>query len=406
MAAFGTRKQVMFWIAAALIATATLAGVLLVEHRSAARRVMFVVGVPEKGAALFFGSKQCSTCHSINGSGGRVAPDLSGRKPGTPAMGWLTTVLWNHAPGMWRQMRRGSGAYPKLSQEEMAHMLAFLYQAGNTDRPGDTTAGERIFHEKSCVRCHNVRGSGANAAPDLSRAGGAGDASAWTRAMWNHAQSMIEPVTRAVGRWPQFNGGEMNDLIAYVSSGTAQSRRGAAQGSAEAGWRVFQAKCMQCHAVRGQGGTVGPELGPERDLPLSTAQFASVMWNHAPSMLRQVRQAGVPSPTLQGNEMLDLLAFLRSLRYFEPAGNALLGERLFSERGCGRCHGGKAEGTQLAPALRAGPDAFTAVSFTTALWRHGPQMQDRAEEMGIDWPVLKASDVGDLVSFLNEPSRR
>ena len=46
-------------------------------------------------------------------------------------------------------------------------------------------------------------------------------------------------------------------------------------------------------------------------------------------------------------------------------------------------------------------DAFTTVSFTTALWRHGPGMIDRAEALGIPWPMLKPTDVGDLVSFLN-----
>jgi hypothetical protein len=32
-------------------------------------------------------------------------------------------------------------------------------------------------------------------------------------------------------------------------------------------------------------------------------------------------------------------------------------------------------------------------------------MIDRAQELGIPWPTLKATDVGDLVSFLNAPAR-
>jgi len=31
-------------------------------------------------------------------------------------------------------------------------------------------------------------------------------------------------------------------------------------------------------------------------------------------------------------------------------------------------------------------------------------MIDRAEELGIPWPTLKATDVGNLVSFLNVPA--
>lgn len=397
------QKQYLFWVAVTAIAAAFV--VLMVRERgSSPRRALYIVGEPEKGAALFFGGKQCATCHAVNGSGGRVAPDLSGNRPGTPAMGWLTAVLWNHAPGMWRQMRHGNMSYPQLDAQEMAHILAFLYQSANVDRSGDSEAGRHVFDEKGCVRCHSVRSSGGKTAPELSTVAGTGGSIAWTRAMWNHAQAMVDPITQAFGRWPQFSGAEMNDLIAYVGAPSPGGRE--VRGRPDRGWQVFQAKCIQCHSVRGQGGTIGPELGPETDLPLSTAQFAAILWNHAPAMLRLARDKGVPAPVLQGDEIVDLETFLASLRYFEPAGSPLVGERVFSERGCAACHGIAAEGTQLAPSLRSGPEAFTAVSFTTALWKHGPKMVDRAEESGAKWPTLQASDVGDLVSFLNESPRQ
>jgi mono/diheme cytochrome c family protein len=408
MATLSGRKQIVFWIAAALIATATLAAVLVWESREAApRRSAYITGVPERGSALFFGSKQCSICHAINGRGGHVAPDLSGNRPIAPAMGWLTTVLWNHGPGMWRQMRHGNQSYPHLDSQEMADVLAFLYQAGSVDPAGDPEAGQRVFSEKTCVRCHSVRGSGGKVGPELSAVVVSGGSSEWTRTMWNHAQSMIEPITKASGQWPQFFGGEMNDLIAYVTAGAPDRSTGQeVHGNAERGWRVFQAKCIQCHTVRGQGGSVGPELGPEHDVPLTTARFASLLWNHAPAMLQQGRDKGIAPPVLQGDEMTDLLAFLASLRYFEPTGSPFTGERVFAERGCAGCHGPAAEGTKNGPRLRPGAEAFTTVSFTTALWRHGPSMIDRAESMGVEWPILKPSDVGDLVSFLNAPARQ
>jgi len=408
MAMLTGRKQFLFWIAAALVATAALVIVVVWGGRPPAPRSLYIVGVPERGAALFFGSKQCSTCHAINGKGGRLAPDLSGNRPVAPAMGWLATVLWNHAPGMWRQMRQGNTSYPHLDSQEMADILAFLYQAQNVDPAGDPKAGQRVFNEKTCVRCHAVRGTGGKVGPELSRVTIDGGSAAWTRTMWNHAQSMMEPITRATDQWPQFTGGEMNDLIAYVSAGgRADAAAGRSMhGNAEQGWGVFQAKCIQCHAVRGQGGKVGPELGPEREVPLTTARFASVMWNHAPAMIRQGRDNGIALPVLQGNEMADLLAFLASLRYFEPTGSPFVGERVFAERGCAGCHGTAAEGTGNGPKLRARADAFTTVSFTTALWRHGPRMIDRAEAMGVTWPTLQPTDVGDLVSFLNAPSGR
>ena len=394
------RNRLLYWTAAALVG-AVIVALLIWERRPAdTRRAQYIVGVPERGAALFYGQKQCSICHSINGSGGHIAPDLSGTRPGTPAMGWLATVLWNHAPGMFRRISRGN-SYPQLNTEEMADILAFLYQASTVDRPGDPSAGRRIFGEKGCVQCHAVRSEGGKTAPDLATVAVAGGSSEWLRAMWNHTQSMIDPITKALGQWPQFTGSEMNDLIAYVSQGVPRKPQPA--GSAEKGWKVFESGCIQCHSVHGQGGRLGPELGPDRELPLTATQFAGVLWNHAPAMMRLGRESGITMPQFKAGEMADLSAFLASLRFFEPTGSPFVGERIFSVRGCAECHGADAEGTRQAPALYARDEAYTAVSFTAALWKHGPKMVDSTERLGIAWPVLEASDIGDLVSFLNKP---
>lgn len=367
------------------------------------RRALYLVGNAEHGAALFYGDKQCGICHAVNGSGGRVAPDLSGQPPASPAMGWLVTVLWNHGPGMWRQIGQKNRAYPELSPQDMADILSFLYQASNADRPGDPASGHHVFDTKGCAHCHSVNGAGGNSAPDLMTIADRGDLDAWTRAMLNHAASMVGPITNALGEWPQFSGNEMNDLIAYTGANAPRpsSASQAVVGNAEQGWRVFQARCMPCHAVQGQGGNLGPELGPTHDLPLTTGQLGSLMWNHAPAMLKRAQDAGITPVQLQTNEMADLRAFLASLRYFEPTGSPLVGERVFGDRGCAACHGAKAEGTKMGPPLKAGAEAYTTVSFSAALWRHGPKMIDRAQEYGLAWPTLKPTDIGDLVSFLN-----
>jgi len=406
MAQQNGRNRRMFWVVAAVIVLAALLVLFLQARRPVVTtRATYIVGVPEKGAALFYGDKQCAICHAVNGAGGRVAPDLTGLHPGAPAMGWLTTVLWNHAPGMWRQFRLQNKSYPQLDPQEMADMLAFLYQSGNADRAGNANAGQRVFNEKGCADCHAVGGVGGKTAPDLSTIGNDGDSAAWTRAMLNHTGSMVEPITARLGQWPQLTGKEMGDLIAFVSHGAQRKAANTeeAAGNAERGWSVFQSRCMQCHSVNGKGGKLGPELGPQNELPLTNAQFAAVFWNHAPQMLKQSKDAGIPAPVFQGQEMTDLLAFLASLRYFEPTGTAAVGAKVFADRGCAACHGSLAEGTASGPPLKAGAAPFTAVSFTAALWQHGPNMVDRSIKMGMPWPTLQPTDIGDLVSFLNAP---
>jgi cytochrome c2 len=395
-------RKLLLWIVTGFVVVAAIASVIVRERRATpARYALYAVGDPQRGAALFFGAKKCSICHAIDGQGGRIAPDLSAIQPALPSMGWLATVMWNHAPGMFRRIRQGR-SYPQLNPQEMADILAFLYEAGNANRRGNPKAGEIVFQQKGCVHCHSVRSTGGKSAPELSKV--ASGSNEWMCAMWNHTQAMLDPITKVLGSWPQFKDAEMRDLVAFVRGTAVADGGNVVHGDAPRGWNVFQTKCMRCHSVRGEGGNLGPELGPEHKLPLTTAEFASVLWNHAPAMMQIGQERGIALPALERTEMADLAAFLASLRYSEPSGSPLVGERVFSMRGCGRCHGSGAEGTELGPRLRADREAYTAVSFTSALWKHGPKMVDRTEAMGLRWPTLEATDVGDLVSFLNTAS--
>ena len=206
--------------------------------------------------------------------------------------------------------------------------------------------------------------------------------------------------------WPKFAGKEMNDLLAYIRENWGGPRREfeVLPADPDRGWKLFQSKsCIACHAVKGEGGRLGPDLGPNRPLPASIVEFAGLMWNHSPDMWRTMKAQGIQRPSFEGQQMADLIAFLYSIRDSEPGGSVQLGKSLFESRGCSRCHGPRAEGTQQAPALRGRGETFNMMALAEALWRHGPKMYQKTQELGLPWPALAESEVGDLVVFLNTP---
>ncbi len=206
--------------------------------------------------------------------------------------------------------------------------------------------------------------------------------------------------------WPRFEGRDMNDLLAYIRESSHGPRRERAllPANPNRGWKLFQSKsCIVCHAVNGKGGHIGPDLGPNHPLPLTIVQFAALMWNHSPEMWKAQSHQNIPRPTFDGQQIADLVAFLSSIRYFEPLGSAQVGETLFTERDCNRCHGAAALGTRLGPPLRGRGRAYSTVVLATALWSHGPSMYRRTRELKIPWPFLHEGDIGNLISFLSSP---
>jgi hypothetical protein len=137
---------------------------------------------------------------------------------------------------------------------------------------------------------------------------------------------------------------------------------------------------------------------------MTLARFAGLMWNHTPEMWRISEARNLERPVFKDQEMADLIAFLGSLRYFEPPGSPAIGRTVFAERGCASCHGPGAEGGPEAPALRGRGEPATAVTLAAALWDHGPRMYQRTRKRGRAWPALAEPDIGDIVAFLNSPA--
>lgn len=410
------KRQFLRWTVLAVAACSLLVIAILLQQRSRAQWSVFLGGDPRTGS-LLFQKKGCVQCHAVNGVGGRLAPDLGVRALPRSGLDELVSAMWNHAPRMWEVMRKQKLPYPSLSRQDMAHLFAYMYTATYAEEPGDMLKGKKLFADKGCIRCHSVHGEGGSIGPDLSARRDLATPIAWTQAMWNHSPAMEGTLRQLDMAWPKFEDREMNDLLAYVRESGGdwgpslavccfqpQAEHGMLPADADHGQRLFREKlCIRCHAVDGQTKGTGPVLGPGRRLPPTFVQLAGLMWNHTPGMMKAMAQQGFPRPVLKGQEMADLIAYLYRLRYFEPSGSPHAGQQVFSTRGCSHCHGTVADGTAQGPSLRNGKEIFTPVTLAVALWRHGPQMYQRVQELHRTWPTLEENDVANLVVFLNTP---
>lgn len=394
-------RHTLVWAVAAVIAVALLLGIMRWESSEGSRWGIVPVGEATTGARLFR-EKGCAYCHAVNRIGGGIAPDLGTERPSS-GPDQLVTAMWNHAPKMWDRIKVERITYPAVTPQQMAHLFAFLYTSRYIGEPGDHDRGARVFREKGCSSCHRVGDSGGQRGPNLSGRPIVGSLVGWTQAMWNHAPAMEKAMQEAGVGWPKFEEGEMSDLLAYLrQKGEAPAAADLLPADPERGRRLFTDKsCAVCHSLKARGGSVGPELQSRRKLPPTIVQFAGAMWNHSPQMWRVMKERGVPRPGFEGREMADLVAFLYSLYYSEPGGSAQIGEMLFEARGCGECHGVNARGSTRGPVLRGRGKAFNSIGLAAALWAHGPSMYKRAQSLGLPWPLLGESDVGDLISFLN-----
>jgi cytochrome c2 len=113
----------------------------------------------------------------------------------------------------------------------------------------------------------------------------------------------------------------------------------------------------------------------------------------------------IPFPTLTGQEMADLVAFLHTLQYFAEPGNAVRGRETFERKGCAACHGTSARRGTGAPDLTKTLGRASPIEIAAAMWNHGSAMAQEAQARGLPWPNLEGRDLADLVEFLRAGGR-
>ncbi len=174
-------------------------------------------GDPVLGEKLFH-ERKCIQCHSIRGQGGNVGPDL-GRRGWVTSFTDVTVKAWNRVGGMRNAMAQRKVEPPKLTPQEMAHIVSFLFASSYADPPGSAERGARLLKDKSCLQCH-----GAGIGPSLEDFRGRAGPVTVTQALWMHGPTMLERMRDLGIRWPSFTGEEMRDLAAALNE--AQPQKG------------------------------------------------------------------------------------------------------------------------------------------------------------------------------------
>ncbi len=348
-----------------------------------------IPGDARRGEQLFI-SEQCVQCHSINGKGGSVAPDLGRRidRDFTPAV--MASLMWNHAPDMWAAMKKQGIVKGELSADAAADLFAFFVSARYFERPGDAGRGKQLFAAKHCDSCHGITTSHAAGAPPVAKWESLADPIVLADQMWNHGAKMREAFAQKKLSWSPLTAQELTDMLVYLQNlpETREVSRDFKFAGTEAGAALFQSKgCAGCHTGA---------LALEKRLRNQTlTQIAVDMWNHQPTMKTRMK---TEPPVLSQEEMRQILAYIWARQYFQGSGSAERGKRVFTEKNCATCHNDASSG---APKLAKGKDAYSDITMVAALWDHGPRMLDQMHGRNLPWPRFTTQQMADLIAYLN-----
>ena len=350
----------------------------------------------------------CGQCHRVRSSSeGSAASDLARIRRGR-GFYELGAAMWNHVPLQGAKMRATGIERPPLTPLELSNLLAFIFTAQYNDNLGNVKTGERLFAAKACVQCHAVSGRGGNAGPPLAALKYPDSPVLVAASMWNHGLRMAEVMqVKGIAR-PTFERNEFVDVIAYVMANAVHPSGESAQvlpGSPAGGEALFRDKrCVSCHTIGGKGSNAGLELRRAHDVSLT--EFAGLMWNHGPAMWVRMKERGIEVPQLMGQEIADIVAYLYTAHYFDPAaGDSSRGRKAVQTKGCVACHSVRGKGGKVAGDFAASDAVGSPAALVAAMWNHSRPMEDQATKQGLALPTLKGQELADLAAYFASLSR-
>ncbi len=271
-------------------------------------------GDPAEGK-LLLSAKGCTTCHSILGKGGKIGPDLTKWGVYINPIVWAQK-MWQHAPQMEKAMKKKGISWPILNAKDMVNLVAYVQTIGGKIQeeyhlePGSPVRGRKLFAKNGCKDCHSVEGSGEHIGPDFGKIEFPRTLADMAARMWNHSPDMMRMMKIKNIKRRDLTPQAMADVIAYLFA----VRYFDLPGDALRGEKIFEEKnCVICHTVGsgGRNGSIGPNLSR---LPnISSIKITQSIWNHGPKMMTTMRDYGFSWPVLNGSDLNDIVAFLKSV---------------------------------------------------------------------------------------------
>jgi cytochrome c2 len=175
-------------------------------------------------------------------------------------------------------------------------------------------------------------------------------------------------------------------------------------GDASRGRRVYvQKDCVECHAVMGSGGTIGPDLA-EVGKGRSHHRLVAKLWDHLPLMVESFSEKGLVWPDFTDKEMQDLTAYLFYLNFFDKPGDYNRGKLNFTTKGCIDCHSLGGSGGMVGPPLDKFGSSASSLDLVARMWSHGPAMVRSQRERNVEVPKFQGTEVADLMAYLKGSS--
>lgn len=244
---------------------------------------------------------------------------------------------------------------------------------------GDPREGARLFSAKGCRSCHPLFGQGGGTAPDLGKIPPRhATLNELVSEMWNHAPRMWASLREKQVEYVHIRSQEMADIFAFLYT----IRYVEQPGDVDRGNRLFREKdCSRCHAVQGSGGKEGPDIAMPSfaDTPVS---WVRALWNHIALPAPGNQLAFSAAARLEGNDVADLLAFVRSVGKGSRQQSKLFpanldqGAQVIKRKGCADCHAPGLAGRTARPWPPAGglwPRSLPELAGV--MWNHEPQVR-------------------------------